>query len=82
MNSDFDRQRLVGIFVAEATEAMDVLTKAFHPSDGATPTPAQLQEQYVWAHKIRGASALYGYEGLATMGALLESGVGHDGSVA
>ncbi|TKS63187.1 MAG: hypothetical protein EWM73_01724 [Nitrospira sp.] len=73
MNSDFDRQRLVGIFVAEATEAMDVLTKAFHPSDGATPTPAQLQEQYVWAHKIRGASALYGYEGLATMGALLES---------
>ncbi|MDZ4732241.1 MAG: Hpt domain-containing protein [Nitrospirota bacterium] len=73
MNSDFDRQRLVGIFVAEATEAMDVLAKAFHPSDGATPTPAQLQEQYVWAHKIRGASALYGYERLATMGALLES---------
>ena len=52
---------------------MDVLTKALHPSDGATPTPAQLQEQYVWAHKIRGASALYGYEGLALMGALLES---------
>jgi chemosensory pili system protein ChpA (sensor histidine kinase/response regulator) len=73
MSSELDRQGLVEIFVVEASEAMDVLTKAFHPSDGATPTPAQLQEQYVWAHKIRGASALYGYEGLALMGALLES---------
>ena len=73
MSSELDRQGLVEIFVAEASEAMDLLTKAFHPSDGATPTPAQLQEQYVWAHKIRGASALYGYEGLALMGALLES---------
>ncbi|MDP3596217.1 MAG: Hpt domain-containing protein, partial [Nitrospirota bacterium] len=68
-----DRDDLVDIFVAEATEAMDILTKAFHPSDGTTPTPAQLQEQYVWAHKIRGASGLYGYEGLALMGALMES---------
>ena len=73
MSSELDRQGLVDIFVAEASEAMEVLTKALHPSDGATPTPAQLQEQYVWAHKIRGASALYGYEGLALMGALLES---------
>jgi chemosensory pili system protein ChpA (sensor histidine kinase/response regulator) len=73
MSSELDRQGLVEIFVAEASEAMDVLTKTFHPSDGATPTPAQLQEQYVWAHKVRGASALYGYEGLALMGALLES---------
>ncbi|MGH7148830.1 MAG: Hpt domain-containing protein, partial [Nitrospiraceae bacterium] len=73
MSSELDRQGLVEIFVIEASEAVDVLTKAFHSSDGATPTPAQLQEQYVWAHKIRGASALYGYEGLALMGALLES---------
>jgi chemosensory pili system protein ChpA (sensor histidine kinase/response regulator) len=73
MSSELDRQGLVEIFVTEASEAMNVLTKAFHPTDGATPTPAQLQEQYVWAHKIRGASALYGYEGLALMGALLES---------
>ena len=73
MSSELDRQGLVEIFVIEASEAVDVLTKAFDPSDGATPTPAQLQEQYVWAHKIRGASALYGYEGLALMGALLES---------
>src|SRR6266850_179626 len=73
MSSELDRQGLVDIFVTEASEALDVLTKAFHPSDGMAPTPAQLQEQYVWAHKIRGASGLYGYEGLALMGALLES---------
>ena len=73
MSSELDRQGLVDIFVTEASEALDVLTKAFHPSDGVAPTPAQLQAQYVWAHKIRGASGLYGYEGLALMGALLES---------
>ena len=73
MNSEFDRQGLVDIFVTEVSEALDVLTKAFHPPDSSMPTPAQLQSQYVWAHKIRGASALYGYEGLALMGALLES---------
>ncbi len=73
MGSELDRQGLIDIFVAEALEAVDVLMKAFHPSDGVAPTSAQLQEQYVWAHKIRGASALYGYEGLALMGTLLES---------
>ena len=73
MSSEFDRQGLIGIFVAEASEVMASLTKALHPPDGVAPTPAQLQEQYVWAHKIRGASALYGYEGLALMATLLES---------
>ena len=73
MSLEFDRQGLVDIFVTEASEAFDVLTKAFYPSDGTAPTPAQLQEHYVWAHKVRGASALYGYEGLALMGSLLES---------
>jgi chemosensory pili system protein ChpA (sensor histidine kinase/response regulator) len=75
MSSNLDRQSLIDIFVIESSEALNVLTKAFYPSDGTTsiPTPTQLQEQYVWAHKIRGASALYGYEGLALMGTLLES---------
>jgi chemosensory pili system protein ChpA (sensor histidine kinase/response regulator) len=73
MRSEFDRQNLIGIFVAEASEAMDSLSKALHLPDGKTPTPIQLQEQYVWAHKIRGASVLYGYVGLALMGTLIES---------
>jgi chemosensory pili system protein ChpA (sensor histidine kinase/response regulator) len=73
MSSELDRQGLIDIFVTEASEALDVLTKAFSPSDGTMPSRAQLQAQYVWAHKIRGASALYGYVGLALMGSLLES---------
>lgn len=73
MSSELDRQSLIDIFVAEATEAMDTLTKAFAPADGMVPTPQQLQEQYVWAHKIKGAAGLYGFTGLATMGGLLES---------
>ena len=73
MSSEFDRQGLIGIFVAEASEAIDMLRKALHPLDRTTPTPIQLQEQYVWAHKIRGASALYGFEGLALMATLIES---------
>ena len=75
MSPELDRQNLIDIFVTEASEALGVLAKAFHPSDETTPipTPTQLQEHYVWAHKIRGASGLYGYDGLALMGALLES---------
>ena len=44
MSSELDRQGLVDIFVTETSEAMAVLTKAFHPPDGATPTPTQLQD--------------------------------------
>ncbi|HEY6973809.1 MAG TPA: Hpt domain-containing protein, partial [Nitrospiraceae bacterium] len=73
MSSELDRQALIDIFVTEASEAMAALTSALNPSDGSIPQPQQLQEQYVWAHKIRGASALYGFNGLATLGALLES---------
>jgi len=73
MSSELDRQALIDIFVTEASEAMAALTSALNPSDGSIPQPQQLQEQYMWAHKIRGASALYGFNGLAMLGALLES---------
>ena len=73
MSSEFDRQGLIGNFIAEASEVMDAFAKALYPSDGVAPAPAQLQAQYVWVHKIRGASAHYGYEGLALMGMLIES---------
>ena len=73
MSSELDRQALVDIFVIEASEAMAALMSALNPSDGTIPEPTQLQEQYVWAHKIRGASALYGFNGLAILGELLES---------
>jgi chemosensory pili system protein ChpA (sensor histidine kinase/response regulator) len=73
MSSELDRQALIDIFVTEASEAMAALTSALNPSDGSIPQPQQLQEQYVWAHKIRGASALYGFNGLAMLGAFLET---------
>jgi chemosensory pili system protein ChpA (sensor histidine kinase/response regulator) len=73
MSSELDRLALIDIFVTEASEAMVALTSALNPSDGTIPEPQQLQEQYVWAHKIRGASSLYGFNGLATLGALLEN---------
>ena len=31
------------------------------------------QDQYVWAHKVRGASGIYGFTGLSLLGELLES---------
>jgi chemosensory pili system protein ChpA (sensor histidine kinase/response regulator) len=73
MSSELDRQGLIDIFVTEASEAMAALTSALNPSDGSIPQPQQLQEQYVWAHKIRGAAALYGFNGLTMLGALLET---------
>ncbi len=81
MSSELDRQALIDIFVTEASEAMAALTSALNPSDGTIPEPQQLQEQYVWAHKIRGASALYGYNGLAMLGALLENALEQAASI-
>lgn len=73
MGSEFDQQNLVGIFVAEASDGMTALTKALHPADASVPTPQQLQEQYIVAHRIRGAAALYGYGGVAQLSERLEA---------
>lgn len=73
MSSELDREALIDIFVTEGSEAMAALTAALNPSDGSIPQPHKLQEQYVWAHKIRGASSLYGFNGLAMLGALIEN---------
>ena len=37
------------------------------------PVPQELQNQYVWAHKVRGASGIYGFTGLSLLGELLET---------
>ncbi|TKS61907.1 MAG: hypothetical protein EWM72_00032 [Nitrospira sp.] len=73
MGSEFDQQNLVGIFVAEASDGMTALTKALHPADESVPTPPQLLEQYIVAHRIRGAAALYGYSGIAQLSERLEA---------
>lgn len=72
MTSEFDRQNLISIFVLEASDGLDVLTKALHPPDGAVPTTHDLTDQYIVAHRICGAAALYGFNGVAQLAEYLE----------
>ncbi len=73
MSSEFDRQNLISIFVLEASDGLDVLTKALHPAGGAVPSPQELADQYIIAHRICGAAALYGYSGVAQLAEYLET---------
>src|SRR5690242_4947341 len=73
MSSELDRQGLLDIFVMEAAEALAALSSAVSPSGDALPSPHELQNQYVWAHKVRGAAGIYGFTGLALLGELLET---------
>lgn len=77
MSSELDRQALIDIFVMEASEAAVALSAAVNPAGEALPTAEELQNQYVWAHKVRGAAGIYGFSGLSTLGALLESVLEH-----
>lgn len=73
MSSEFDRQNLISIFVLEASDGLDALTKALHPHDGAIPAPNELTDQYIVAHRICGAAALYGFSGVAQLAEYLET---------
>ena len=73
MSSELDRQGLLDIFVMEAAEALAALSTAVNPPGDALPSPQELQNQYVWAHKVRGAAGIYGFTGLALLGELLET---------
>ncbi len=81
MSAEFDQENLTGIFLAEASDGMAALKLALHPTDGSVPSPQQLQEQYIVAHRIRGAAALYGYAGIAQLSARLESLCEQAGSI-
>jgi chemosensory pili system protein ChpA (sensor histidine kinase/response regulator) len=73
MSSEFDRQSLISIFILEASDGLDVLTKALHPPEGAVPSPHELVNQYIVAHRICGAAALYGFSGIAQLAECLET---------
>jgi len=73
MSSELDRQGLLDIFIMEAAEALAALSTAVNPPGDALPSPQDLQNQYVWAHKVRGAAGIYGFDGLALLGELLET---------
>ena len=72
MSSDFDREQLVTIFVAEASDDMARFWKALHPTDKPSPEPADLADYHTVGHKLKGAALLYGFPGLGKLGALLE----------
>ena len=73
MSAEFDPDNLMAIFVAEAVDGMVELKRALHPADGSVPSPQQLHEQFIVAHRIRGAAALYGFAGIAQLSERLES---------
>jgi len=73
MSSEFDRQNLISIFVLEASDGLDALTKALHPPDGRVPGPQELTDQYIIAHRICGAAALYGFSGVAQLAEHMET---------
>ena len=72
MTSDFDRDQLLDIFVAEAGDDMARFWKALHPEGKAYPEPGEVAEFHTVGHKLKGAALLYGFSGLGQLGALLE----------
>ncbi|MBA2486139.1 MAG: Hpt domain-containing protein [Nitrospira sp.] len=77
MNSDFDRDQLLDIFVAEAGDDMGRFWKALHPEGKAHPEPSEVAEFHTVGHKLKGAALLYGFAGLGQLGALLEETLEH-----
>lgn len=72
MGSDSNRTDLIRVFVSEASDGLRTLAEGLRIAADSIPTPALLHEQYIIAHRIRGAAALYGYEGVSRVSAQLE----------
>ena len=72
MGLESNRADLVRVFVSEASDGLRTLAEALRIAADSTPTPHTLQEQYIIAHRIRGAAALYGYEGVSRVAEQLE----------
>jgi chemosensory pili system protein ChpA (sensor histidine kinase/response regulator) len=73
MSEEFDQENCISGFVVEVSDGMAVLTKALHPADGGLPTPPQLHEQVIVAHRIRGAAVRYRFEGVTRLCDRLEA---------
>ncbi|MEW6544986.1 MAG: Hpt domain-containing protein [Nitrospirota bacterium] len=68
-----DRDSLVSVFLAEASEGLATLHAALHPADGGLPSARSLQSHYIIGHSLKGASALYGFPGVADLAEILEA---------
>lgn len=82
MSADFDRDQLLGIFVAEAGDDMAQFWKALQPEDHRVPVAADVAHLHTVGHKLKGAALLYGFPGLGRLGALLEETLERVGDIA
>ncbi len=73
MDADANREPLIGVFVAEASEGLTRLDRVLRPADGTVPAPHSLQPHYIIAHTLRGAASLYGFPGVAGLAEILET---------
>jgi len=73
MSVECDQGNLISIVVSESSDGMAAITRALNQTDSALPTPPDIQEHFITAHRIRGAAVLYGYGGIAALSERLEA---------
>mgnify|MGYP003297866462 CR=1 FL=1 len=81
MSLEFDRQALVSIFTAEASDGLDKLSAAVSgPESDTVPAPDVMHQLFIVAHSLKGAAALYGYETASALAGILEKALRDEGS--
>ncbi|MDH5725495.1 MAG: Hpt domain-containing protein, partial [Nitrospira sp.] len=73
MGLESNHTDLVRVFVSEASDGLRTLAESLQAESDSIPAPQALHEQYIIAHRIRGAAALYGYEGVSRVSEQLEA---------
>ncbi|MBS0152653.1 MAG: Hpt domain-containing protein [Nitrospira sp.] len=72
MGAESHQSDLIRVFVSEASDGARMLAEALRANGEPIPPPHELHEHYIVAHRLRGASALYGYGGISQLSAELE----------
>ncbi|MEX5214887.1 MAG: Hpt domain-containing protein [Nitrospiraceae bacterium] len=72
MSSEFDKNQLVDIFVAESSDAVSSMQAALNPADQSLPSPQVAHEQKTLAHRTKGAALLYEFPILGKLCDMLE----------
>jgi chemosensory pili system protein ChpA (sensor histidine kinase/response regulator) len=73
MGAESNQPDLIHVFVSEASDGIRALVEALHSDGDPPPTPEAVHAQYIIAHRIRGAAALYGYSGISRLSERLEA---------
>ncbi len=72
MSSEFDKNQLVDIFVAESSDAVSSMQATLNPADQSLPSPQVAHEQKTLAHRTKGAALLYEFPILGKLCDMLE----------